>query len=278
MTSRDEAGYPLSGKVMIITGGASGMGRSTALLCARLGAAVALADLDGEGAAAVVGDIESAGGTALACRIDVTSEVDVATMVATTVERFGTVHVLHNNAYAVHPGAFGDLVNTTLEAWDWTMRTCLTSQFLCARATIPHMLAHGNGSIINVSSGNGVAGAAGNAAYGAAKAATLVLTKYIAAQYGKQGIRCNAIVPGWTIRTGWTHGDDFTEAHLALFERALDDVCMDRLAEADDVAPVVAFLASDAARYVQAATIDVNGGLLAHMPGAAGMKSSRAQS
>jgi len=267
--------YPssaLDGKVVLITGAASGMGRASALLCAARGAAVVAADKNADGAKAVAAEIEAAGGAALAQAADLTSEDEVNALVQAAVDRFGTVHALHNNAYAVHPGAAVDLVNTTLEAWDWTIRTCLNSQFLCARAVLPHMLRNGTGSIINVSSGNGFAGGATAAAYGAAKAGVAVLTKYIATQYGKQGIRCNTIVPGWTIATGWTGADEgnFTDAQRALFAAALEDVCMPDLARPQDIAPVVAFLASDDARYVQGATIDVNGGLLAHMGGAAG--------
>ena len=265
----------LTGKIIIITGAASGMGRATALRCAALGAAVVAADLNADGAADVAREIESSGGAALPRTVDLTIEEDVNALVADAVERFGTVHALHNNAYAVHPGAAADLINTSLEAWEWTIKTCLTSQFLCCRAVLPHMVQNGNGSIINVSSGNGLAGSSATAAYGAAKAATIVLTKYIATQYGKRGVRCNTIVPGWTIGTGWTGDTDFNEAQHQLFDRALEDVCMTRLALPEDIAPVVAFLASDEARYVQAATIDVNGGLLAHMPGVAG-KPSRA--
>lgn len=262
---------PLDGKVVVVTGAASGMGKATATLCAARGAAVVAADLNEEGVARVAADIESAGGAALACGADLTVETDVQALVDAAVERFGTVHALHNNAYAVHPDAATDLEHTSLEAWEWTMRTCLTSQFLCCRAVLPHMLRQGNGSIINVSSGNGVSGSNTSAAYGAAKAGTIVLTKYIATQYGKRGIRCNTIVPGWTIETGWTPSEaEFTDSQRRLFDRALEDVCMPRLAVPDDIAPLVAFLASDDAGYVQGATIDVNGGLLAHMPGAAG--------
>ena len=261
----------LNGKVIVITGAASGMGRASARRCAALGASVVAADLDKDGVAAVAAEIEASGGVALAHGVDLTVEDDVNGLVDATVERFGTVHVLHNNAYAVHPGAAVDLVDTSLEAWDWTIRTCLTSQFLCCRAVLPHMLRNGDGSIINVSSGNGFAGSGTSAAYGAAKAGTVVLTKYIATQYGKRGIRCNTLVPGWTVGTGWTDADDDpTGAQAKLLDRALDDVCMPALATPEDIAPVVAFLASDAARYLQAATIDVNGGLLAHMPGVAG--------
>lgn len=261
----------LQDKVIIVTGAASGMGRSTAKRCSELGASVVVADINADGASAVADEIDAAGGAALAHRTDLTVEAEVHALVDAAVAKFGTVHALHNNAYAVHPDAATDLVNTSLEAWEWTLRTCLTSQFLCCRAVIPHMLEHGNGSIINVSSGNGLAGSPVAAAYGVAKAGTIVLTKYITTQYGKRGIRCNTIVPGWTIGTGWTKPDDqLTDDDLDLYERALEDVCMTRLAGPDDIAPVVAFLASDDARYVQGATIEVNGGLLAHMPGAAG--------
>ncbi len=264
----------LQGKVIVITGAASGMGRASALRCAALGAAVVAADLDQDGVVALVAEIEAAGGAGLAHAVDVTIEDDVKGLVDAAVERFGTVHALHNNAYAVHPGAAGDLLGTSLEAWDWTIRTCLTSQFLCCRAVLPHMLEHANGSIINVSSGNGLAGSTGAAAYGAAKAGTIALTKYVATQYGKRGIRCNTIVPGWTIGTGWTgaarlHGCPAEAVRPGARRR----VHAGARARPDDIAPVVAFLASDDARYVQGATIDVNGGLLAHMPGYAGRPS-----
>jgi NAD(P)-dependent dehydrogenase (short-subunit alcohol dehydrogenase family) len=262
----------LQGKVIIVTGAASGMGRSTARKCAEQGAAVVVADRNGDGAQVVAKDIAAAGGTALAQQLDLTLEAEVASLVDAALTRFGRVDALHNNAYAIHPGAVSDLVGTSLEAWEWTLRTCLTSQFLCARAVIPPMIAGGGGSIINVSSGNGMAGSLTAAAYGAAKAGVLVLTKYIATQYGKQGIRCNTVVPGWTVGgTSWAKPEaEQTEADRAMLSAALADVCLPRLADADDIAPVVAFLASDEARYVQGATVEVNGGLLAHMPGLAG--------
>jgi NAD(P)-dependent dehydrogenase (short-subunit alcohol dehydrogenase family) len=258
----------LEGKVVIVTGGASGMGKATAQECAAQGAAVVVADLNGPGAQEVAERIAAAGGTALACPADLTREPDVAALVDATVARFGALHGLHNNAYALHPDASTDLVHTTLEAWEWTIRTCLTSQFLCSRAVIPHMIEAGGGSIVNVSSGNGMAGAPGAAAYGAAKAAAAVVTKYIATQYGKRGVRCNTIVPGFTAGTGWTHPErEPTTAQRELFDRALEDICMARLPVPDDIASVVAFLLSDAGACVQGATIDVNGGFLAHMPG-----------
>jgi NAD(P)-dependent dehydrogenase (short-subunit alcohol dehydrogenase family) len=263
----------LNDKVLIITGAASGMGRATAELCAERGASVVVVDINAEGANEVADRISAAGGAALAQVCDLKSEVAVQAMVDATVERFGTITGLHNNAYAVHPDATVDLEHTTLEGWRFTFDTCMTSQFLTCRAVIPHLLEHGDGSIVNVSSGNGILGSGTSAAYGVAKAGAVILTKYIATQYGKRGIRCNTIVPGWTIGTGWAKrpdAPDLTDAERSLFERALLDVCMPRLALPEDIAPVVAFLLSDDAKYVQAATIDVNGGLLAHMGGAAG--------
>jgi NAD(P)-dependent dehydrogenase (short-subunit alcohol dehydrogenase family) len=258
----------LEDKVVIITGSASGMGKATALECAAQGASVVVADLNEAGAQAVADQITRSGGTAMAHRADLTEEADVAALVDATVARFGSVHGLHNNAYAVHPSAGADLVNTTLEAWEWTIKVCLTSQFLCSRAVIPHMIAAGGGSIVNVSSGNGFGGGPGAAAYGAAKAGAAVVSKYIATQYGKRGIRCNTIVPGFTAGTGWQRPDEEpTEALRELFDRALDDICMPRLPVPADIAAVVAFLLSDAGASVQGATIDVNGGFLAHMPG-----------
>ena len=258
----------LQGKVVIVTGGGSGMGKATAVECANQGASVVVADLDGSAAARVADGIAADGGRVLSYAVDLTDEEAVAGLVDATVARFGTVNGLHNNAYAVHPGASGDLVATTLEAWNWTISTCATSQFLCSRAVVPHMIAAGGGSIVNASSGNGFAGAPGAVAYGAAKAAAAVVSKYIATQYGKRGIRCNTIVPGFTAGTGWQKPDqEPTPQLLELFDRALEDICLPRLPQASDVASVVAFLLSDAAFCVQGATIDVNGGFLAHMPG-----------
>lgn len=109
-----------------------------------------------------------------------------------------------------------------------------------------------------------------------AKAGIIVLTRYVATQYGKRGIRCNTLVPGWTVGgTSWAKPEeDRTEADRQFLDSALADVCLPRLADAGDVAPVVAFLVSDEARYVQGTTIEVNGGLLAHMPGLAGAPSA----
>jgi NAD(P)-dependent dehydrogenase (short-subunit alcohol dehydrogenase family) len=139
-------------------------------------------------------------------------------------------------------------------------KVVLTSQFLCCRAVIPHMMA-GGGTIINVSSGNGIAGSASAAAYGAAKAGVIELTKYVATRYGKRGIRCNTEVPGWTVGgTSWAKPEEQrTDAERRFRDNALAnvclprlaDVCLPRLADADDVAPVVAFLASDGGRYVR---------------------------
>ena len=261
----------LDSKVVLITGGAHGMGRATANRCGELGASVVAVDLNGEGVASVAAGIEADGGAAIAVTADLTLEDEVQAMIDAAIDRFGRIDGLHNNAYAIHAGARADLANTTLEGWDWTIRTCLTSQFLCCRAVIPHMVRQGGGAIVNVSSGNGLAGGPRLAAYGVAKAGTIALTKYVATQYGKLGVRCNSIVPGWTLTF---EGEEFTPELQERYARGLPDVCMPRLAEPEDVARIVALLMSDDAAYLQGATIDVNGGLLAHLPGSAGMPPS----
>jgi NAD(P)-dependent dehydrogenase (short-subunit alcohol dehydrogenase family) len=257
----------LSGNVAIVTGGAHGIGRATARRCAGQGASVVVADINGGGAEDTAREIEAAGGTALAHQVDLTSEEQVAGLMSVAVERFGRLDALVNDAYAIHPGAFSNITETSLEAWEWTMRTCLTSQFLCCRAALPHMVEGGSGSIVNFSSGSGLAGAPRIAPYGVAKAGVIALTKYIATQYGKRGVRCNTVVPGWTVVQG---EGEMTPEMERRYEQAIPDVCMNRLGEPEDLASVVTFLLSDDAGYVQGATVEVNGGLLAHLPGSSG--------
>lgn len=156
----------LEDKVIIVTGAAVGTGRSTAELCAERGARVVVADLDGASAEQAVREITAAGGQAIAHQGDLTVEAYVAALADAAVSAFGRIDALHNNAYAVHPDAVADVVNTTVDGWDWAIRACLTGQLLCCRAVLPHMLEQRSGSLINVSSGNGMSGSTGTAAYG----------------------------------------------------------------------------------------------------------------
>ena len=258
----------LEGRIAVITGGAQGLGYAIAQAFVKEGANVVLGDVNAEGVAAAVEQLD-VGDRAVGLACNVTSAHDVDALVTEAKDRFGSLDIMVNNAGITRDATMRKM---TEEQFDQVIDVHLKGCWLGTRAACTIMREQeSGGSIINVSSGNGFAGSGGSAAYGAAKSGTVVLTKYIATQYGKRGIRCNTLVPGWTVDTGWTNADeDPSGARAKLLDQALEDVCMPALATPDDIAPVVAFLASDAARYLQAATIDVNGGLLAHMPGAAG--------
>ena len=189
----------LTGKVAIVTGAASGIGRATALALAAEGAAVVLADLSGDGAERVAREITDAGGRALAQLTDVGDESSIAAMVEAAVKTFGGLDVLHNNAAATEPTLLsGDLELTSMDVaiWDRTLAINLRGPMLGCKHAIPRMLERGGGVIVNTSSAAALAGDLVRSAYGASKAGLDALTRYVATQYGKRGIRCNSIAPG----------------------------------------------------------------------------------
>jgi NAD(P)-dependent dehydrogenase (short-subunit alcohol dehydrogenase family) len=245
------------GRVALITGAASGQGRAAAELFASEGAAVVAVDLNDDGMHDTVTRIEKDGGRGLAVHADVARRVDCDRMVHAAMGEFGRLDVLYNNA-AVQMS--GTLVETTEAMWDITIATNLTAIFRACRTAIPHMLRAGAGAIINTSSTLGQQGTEGYAAYGAAKAGLIALTRQIAAEYGP-AIRANVIVPGpidtprfrrVTERMG--DGDAF----LTMLRRTIP---LQRLGQADDVAQLALFLASDASSYVSGAVIPCDGGL-----------------
>src|SRR5262245_4502469 len=176
-----EARSLLTGKVALITGGASGQGRAAAVLFATHGARIAVADIDLEGGRETVTLVERAGGEGLAVRADVSRRADNDAMVAATVERFGRLDVLYNNA-AVQMS--GRLVECTEDQWDRTIATNLNAVFWTCRAALPVMLEGDSGSIISTASVLGLIGSEGYVAYGAAKAGLVALTRQIAVEYG----------------------------------------------------------------------------------------------
>ena len=189
----------LEGKVAIVTGAASGIGRATAEVLARAGAAVLVADLDGDGADSVAEAIAAGGGEAAGQPVDVSDETAVAAMVAAAVDRFGGLDILHNNAAAIgasSPGADRDIAKLDVDVWDRTMAVNLRGVMLGCKHAIPHLLARGGGAIVNTSSGSSQRGDVTIPAYAVSKGGVDTLTLYVATQYGKQGIRCNAIAPG----------------------------------------------------------------------------------
>jgi NAD(P)-dependent dehydrogenase (short-subunit alcohol dehydrogenase family) len=249
----------LDGKVAIITGGATGMGRIGSMLFAHEGARVLVADVDDAAGAGTVADIERAGGDAVFVRADVSSPPDVETMVQTCEERFGGLHILYNNAAVMLPGD-DDPVGTPAEVWERTIAVNLTGVFLCCKHAIPPMLRSGGGSIINVASFVAHMGAATpQVAYTATKGGVLALTREIAAAYARQGIRANALCPGpvLTPMLAKLLSDD------AERERRLVHVPMGRFGLGEEIVRGALFLASDESSYMTGASLVIDGGITA---------------
>jgi 3-oxoacyl-[acyl-carrier protein] reductase len=247
--------YPeLKGRVAAITGGAQGIGAATARAFAKQGSKVAVLDIDGAGAKKVADAITADGGRAVAVHVDVTEEPSVARAVAGIATELGGIDILVNCA-----GGYGRLATVQdmpLEEWDRTIALNLRSVFLMSKAAIPHLKRSKAGRIINVSSISGrQVTVASSPAYGSAKAAVIQLTRFLAQQLGPDGITSNAIAPITTLtpRVAALR----TEAEV---ERIASLVPLRRLAEPDDHAQAMLFLASDAASYLNGVTLDVNGG------------------
>jgi NAD(P)-dependent dehydrogenase (short-subunit alcohol dehydrogenase family) len=256
----------LDGKIAIITGAGSGMGRATALLMASRGAAIMVNDIVAERADETVALIRAAGGTAAAHVADITVEAETAALVQATVERLGGVDILHNNAADLGPNSYGrdsviQLHEMDVALWDSMMAINLRAPMLCCKYAIPAMIARGGGSIINVSSNAGLHGQDTTFAYGVSKAGVNMLTQYVATAYGKQGVRCNSVAPGLVMTEGARR-----QAPQALLDILNAHILTPYAGEPEDIARVVAFLASDEARYITGQVIPVDGGLTAHAP------------
>jgi NAD(P)-dependent dehydrogenase (short-subunit alcohol dehydrogenase family) len=263
----------LAGRVAIVTGAASGIGRASALALAREGAAVLVADLDRAGAERVAAEIVAVGGRAVGRRTDVSEPDSVAAMVEAAVQELGGLDILHNNAAASDPsviGADGEVADLDLAVWERTLAVNLRGPMLGCKCAIPRMLERGGGSIVNTSSASGLVGDLARAAYGVSKAGLDALTRYVATQYGKRGIRCNSIAPG-VIATPALEANVPRE-ELAIYERSH---LTPRLGCPEDVAAAVVFLASDAAAFITGQTLCVDGGLLAHHPTVAELRARR---
>ena len=250
--------YDFDGKVVAITGAASGIGRATARRFAACGARVVAADIDVPGAHETVDLITAAGGTATAVRTDVADSASVQAMVATAVTTYGGLDIAHNNAGIVGAGAnIGEMAD---ETWERGIAVMLSGVFYGIKHEVPAILARGGGAIINTSSGAGLIGFPGMANYVAAKHGVIGLTKTAALEYIKQGIRINAICPG-TARSRmvdeWIDGSAEAEAQVA----ALHPI--GRIAEADEIAEAVLWLASPAASFVVGVALPVDGGYTA---------------
>jgi 3-oxoacyl-[acyl-carrier protein] reductase len=247
------AGDRLDGKVALITGAGSGIGRASAERFAAEGARVVAVDLRGEAETAAA--IEAAGGEALALSTDVADEDAVAAMAEAALERFGKVDVLMNNA-----GVLDDYLaaaDTPTEVWSRVLGVNLNAHFFTARALVPQMLERGDGAIINVASTAGLNGGNGGVAYTASKHGVIGFTRQLAFDYARKGIRCNVLCPG-AVETGMTK-EIFASPDAAVMA-AVESAPIGRWAQPDELANVALFLASDEASFVNGAVYLVDGG------------------
>ncbi|HZP28562.1 MAG TPA: SDR family NAD(P)-dependent oxidoreductase [Acidimicrobiia bacterium] len=254
----------VDGKVAVVTGGASGIGRASCLLFGREGAAVVVADLDENGAEVVAKQITADGGRAVAQRVDIGDEASIQAMVERAVSEFGALHILFNNAADTSLNAMiqdTPVTEMTVDWWDHAMRIDLRGAMLGCKHAIPHMIAAGGGAIVNTSSNQGIVGDLTQTAYAAAKAGIIQLTQSVATQYGRRGIRCNAVSPG-AIRTPALERACPPE----IIENIAKHSLVPRIGEPEDLANTVLFLASDESAYITGHVIKVDGGQLAHLP------------
>jgi NAD(P)-dependent dehydrogenase (short-subunit alcohol dehydrogenase family) len=241
----------LDGKVAIVTGAAQGIGAATARLMVAEGASVVLADLDEPGVQRIA---DALGDQAVAHGADVMVEDDVAALVQTAITKFGRLDALHNNAVTSW-ATDTDAVGTPDSVWLDTFQVIVMAAAYGCRHAIPVMLETGGGAIVNTSSGAARSPTGSRIAYGSCKAALETFTMYTATIHGPQGIRCNAVAPGFVLTEGTR--ELFDDARLDAFANG---AAAGRACAPEDIADVVVFLSSDEARYVSGQTIVVNGG------------------
>jgi NAD(P)-dependent dehydrogenase (short-subunit alcohol dehydrogenase family) len=249
----------LQDKVAIITGAGSGIGREAALIFAREGAQVVVADMNDDAGEKTVEDIGAAGGEAIFVSTNVAQAASVQALVQQTEERFGRLDVIFNNA-GIFPDADGSVLDTTEEIWDLVMNVNLKGVFLGCKYAIPAMQRAGGGSIINVASFVALVGAATpQIAYTASKGGVLSMTREIAVEFARQNIRANALCPG-PVATPLLQSILSDPAKLA---RRLVHIPPGRFAQAQEIANAALYLASDESSYVNGATFVVDGGITA---------------
>lgn len=249
----------LEGKVAIVTGAGSGIGRVASELFADEGAAVVAADVDGGAAESTAESISASGGRADAVEVDVTDEEQVAAMVETATMAFGGLHVMFNCA-GIFPDDDGGVTDTPLDTWDRVIRVNLKGVFLCCRAGLPALEASGGGSIVNVASFVALMGAAtAQVAYTASKGGVLAFTRELAVEVARRGVRANSICPG-PINTPLLAN---LLADPVRRERRLVHIPMGRLGQPEEIAKAALFLASDDSSFMTGAALVVDGGITA---------------
>lgn len=247
----------LEGKVGLVTGSGGGIGRATALVFAREGAKVTVADWNEQAGRETVKLIEAAGGAAIFVKTDVAIPEEVEAMVRATVDAFGALHCVSNNA-AIGSG-FHLLTDIKKKAWDGSLSVTLTGVWLCMKYEIPAMLAGGGGAIVNIASSAALKGEALQAAYAAGKGGVVALTKTAAAEYAQRGIRVNAVCPGGVRTPGI---EEYFRKVPGAYEKTIATHAMRRLAEPEEIADAVTYLCSDRASFVTGHAMLVDGGAM----------------
>jgi NAD(P)-dependent dehydrogenase (short-subunit alcohol dehydrogenase family) len=250
----------LQDKIAIVTGGGGGIGSAVARRMVSEGAKVAIADIFLDSAKAAADPL---GDAAIAIQFDAVDAASIEAMVEKTVSHFGRLDILHNNAAMTDPAKHPldtDAVTIPIDIWDEIIDVNLRGYMLGCKYAIPHMIKGGGGSIINTASNSGTAGDLARIAYGASKGAIITMTKYVATQHGHQNIRCNSVAPGVVLTEALSKTvpglADIIKRHILTPEFGVPD----------DIAALVAFLASDESRYITGENISISGGGLSHQP------------
>lgn len=263
----------IKNKIAIVTGGGNGIGRAIALRLAEEGAKVVVVDIAERDAEKVAQEIREKGGEAWPMGADATDEGKVNEIVHTVVDKFGTVDILVNN---VGGGAGGPVpvVKTPTESWDRTIEITLKSAFLCSRAVAPEMIKRRSGRIINISSISGKLGESLIGPYCAAKFGVIGLTQVMAKELGRYNITVNAVCPGYVFTPGWEKlAQAMKESYASLADKSLQEIfemrtknltALGRPQQPEDVASLVAYLASEEAGNITGQAINVDGGAVMH--------------